>query len=100
MELGDQVNVQRIHKVRKRKKREDGELKKDRYGVSTHRPQHLGKPETLKKGQTTVSANLILITSTANNTYISYMDGIINRLQYSGFYRLLLLSHCNSRILF
>jgi hypothetical protein len=58
MELGDQVSVQGIHKVRKRKKGKVGESKKDSYGVSTYRPEYLGKPETLKKGQTTVSANL------------------------------------------
>jgi hypothetical protein len=58
MELGDQVNLQRIHKVRKRKKGKDGELKKDSYGVSAYRPQYLGKPETPRKGHTTVSTNL------------------------------------------
>lgn len=54
MELGPhQVSVQRIHKVRKRKNGKEGEMK-DSYGVSTYHP----KPETLKKSQTTVSANL------------------------------------------
>lgn len=58
MELGDhQVTVQGIHKVRKTKNGKEGELK-DSYGVSTYKPVYHGKPETLKKGQTTVSANL------------------------------------------
>jgi hypothetical protein len=58
MESGDhQVSVQGIHKVRKRKNGKERALK-DSYGVSTYRPVYHGKPETLKKGQTTVSANL------------------------------------------
>jgi hypothetical protein len=58
MESGDhQVSVQGIHKVRKRKNGKQGALKNS-YGVSTYRPVYHGKPETLKKGQTTDSANL------------------------------------------
>jgi len=58
MESGDhQVSAQGIHKARKRKNTKEGELK-DSYGVSTYRPVYHGKPETLKRGQTTVNANL------------------------------------------